>query len=136
MNPSHQACSPEANAPHQWTPHPGANQDMLNTVQGWLRAGRILCWMPIWSRENFPKVPAHILHDATECPERHVWLIVEVDDFLQIPEGITGWLLPEGEKDTDVVCGLWENEVHFMSSSESSTGLRTTLQSDMASVTG
>lgn len=56
-------------------------------------------------------------------------LIKGVEDFLKIPQGITGWLLPEGEKDTDIVVGLWNNTAHFMKAVDKRTGEPQTLQS-------
>ena len=117
---------------HPDTPAPqwigAADNEMMQRVQKWLADGRTLAWLPILSRENFPEVPPDILYYAEQCPERHAWFINHVDDFLNIPDGITGWLLPEGDKDTDVVVGLWEDKLHFLSAIDKRTGERQTLQ--------
>lgn len=116
---------PDTPAP-QWIG--AADNEMMQRVQQWLADGRTLAWLPILSRENFPAVPPEILYFAEQSPERHVWFVNEVDDFLNIPDGITGWLLPEGDKDTDVVAGLWEDKLYFLRASDKRTGEPQTLQ--------
>ncbi len=74
------------------------------------------------SSENFPGIDPDILFYAEQSPQRHCWFIDQVDDFLTIPESITGWLLPDGEVDTDVVVGLWDEAVHFCSVTHRRTG--------------
>jgi hypothetical protein len=105
-----------------------ADNEMIQRVQQWLADGRTLAWLPILSRENFPEVSPDILYYADQCPERHVWFIKQVDDFLQIPDSITGWLLPEGDKDTDIVVGLWEDKLHFLKAIDKHTGQPQSLQ--------
>ena len=117
----------ESNNEHQWIGN--ANNEMKQRVQQWMTEGRTLVWMPIWSRENFPSIPPRLLQLADKCSERQVMLINTVEDFLKIPQGITGWLLPEGEKDTDIVVGLWDNTAHFMKAADKRTGEPQTLQS-------
>jgi len=108
----------------QWIRHPDAKggDEMMRRVQEWLAEGRTLAWVPIYSRKNFPGIAPEILYCLDQCPERHVWLIEHVNDFLQIPDGITGWLLPEGDIDTDIVVGLWEGIVYFLNVVDRRTG--------------
>jgi hypothetical protein len=112
--------------PTQWIG--AADNEPMQRVQQWLAEGRTLAWLPIWSRENFPNVPPQVLYAADQCPERHVWLINTVEDFLQIPDGITGWLLPKGDKDTDIVVGLWNDTLHFLKVVDKRTGEPQTLK--------
>ncbi len=117
----------ESNNENQWIGN--ANNEMKQRVQQWMTEGRTLVWLPIWSRENFPSIPPRLLQLADRCSERQVMLINSVEDFLKIPHGITGWLLPEGEKDTDIVVGLWDSTAHFMKAVDKRTGEPQTLQS-------
>jgi hypothetical protein len=59
-------------------------------------------------------------------------LINTVEDFLQIPDGITGWLLPKGDKDTDIVVGLWNDTLHFLKVVDKRTGELQTLKTGKA----
>jgi hypothetical protein len=117
---------------HQWVQFPGVSNEMILRVQKWVETGRTLMWFPIFSRENFPEVPPEALFYAEQSHERYIWLIKQVEDFLRIPDGITGWLMPEGDTDTDVVVGLWEGEVHFLKTYDRRTGEPMTLRSDAA----
>ena len=119
MNPTD---SPKA----QW--HGTIDNPMMQRVQQWLADGRRLAWLPIFNSENFPSINPETLYYAEQSPQRHCWLIEQVDDFLAIPEGITGWLLPDGDLDTDVVVGLWDDSVYFCSAADRSTGQPQTLQ--------
>lgn len=114
----------------QW--HGTADNPMMQRVQQWLAEGRTLAWVPILNAENFPEVPPCVLHQAELNPQRHCWLIEQVEDFLAIPQGITGWVLPKGELDTDVVVGLWEETLRFCRVVDRRTGLRQTLQTGRA----
>lgn len=109
-----------------------ADNESMRRVQQWLADGRTLAWLPIYSAENFPGIPRETLYYAEQCPERHVWLIHQVEDFLQIPEGITGWVLAEGDLDTDVVVGLWEDTLHFVTVVDKQTGEPQTLKTGNA----
>lgn len=109
-----------------------ADNEMMQRVQRWLENGRTLAWLPILSSENFPEIPKDILYYAEQAPKRHCWFINCVEDFLQIPDGITGWLLPEGDIDTDVVVGLWEDTLHFCKVVDSRNGEPQTLQTGRA----
>lgn len=110
----------------QW--HGTTDNPMMQRVQQWLAEGRTLAWLPILSTENFSEVPPDVLYQAEQCPQRHCWFIRQVEDFMNIPDGITGWLLPDGDLDTDVVVGLWEDTVHFCSATDRRTGEPQTLQ--------
>lgn len=114
----------------QW--HGAADNVMMQRVKQWLADGRTLAWLPIFSSDNFPDIPKGILYDAEQSPERHCWLIHRVEDFLQIPEGITGWVLPEGDINTEVVVGLWEDTLHFVKVIDRRTGEPQTLQTGRA----
>jgi hypothetical protein len=114
----------------QW--HGAADNPMMQRVQQWLAEGRTLAWLPILNTENFPEVPPEVLYDAKQCPQRHCWFIRQAEDFLTIPDGITGWLLPDGDLDTDVVVGLWEDTLRFCRVVDRSTGLPQTLQTGRA----
>ena len=106
-----------------------ADNEMMQRMQRWLDDGRTLAWLPIFSCENFPEVPQEILYYANQAPLRHVWLINQIEDFFEIPDGITGWVLPSGDVDTDVVVGLWEDTLHVCKVVDSRTGEPQTLQS-------
>jgi hypothetical protein len=109
-----------------------ADNEMMRCVRQWLDEGRTLAWLPIYSPENFPEVPRDILYYTEQCPERHVWLIERVEDFLNLPEGITGWVLPEGDLDTPVAVGLWDDTLHFVQVVDRHTGEPQTLQTGRA----
>lgn len=114
----------------QW--HGATDNPMMQRLQQWLAEGRTLAWLPILSTENFPEVPSTVLHQAELNPQRHCWLIEQVEDFLSIPEGISGWVLPKGDLDTDVVVGLWEDTLRFCRVVDRQTGLLQTLQTGRA----
>ena len=111
----------------QWIGEP--NNEMLLRVQQWLKNGRNLSWRPIFSAENFPGIPWQVLCYAEQSSESFYWVIKQIDDLLGIPDGITGWLLPEGDTDTDVVVGLWEGTLTFCKVVDRRNGEPQTLQS-------
>jgi hypothetical protein len=111
----------------QWNAEP--NNEMLLRVQQWLKDGRTLFWLPIFSAENFPGIPWQVLYYAERSNARFCWIAKQIDDLLNIPDGITGWLLPEGDIDTDVVVGLWEGALSFCKVVDSRNGESQTLQS-------
>jgi hypothetical protein len=111
----------------QW--HGKPNNEMLLRVQKWLKDGRTLFWLPIFSAENFPGTPWQVLCYAEQSSDRFCWIVKQIDDLLGIPEGITGWLLPEGDTDTDVVVGLWEGTLTFCKVVDRRNGEPQTLQS-------
>jgi hypothetical protein len=70
-----------------------------------------------------------VLCYAEQSSECLFWVIKQVDDLLAIPDGITGWLLPDGDTDTDVVVGLWEGTLTFCKVVDRRNGEPQTLQS-------
>ena len=118
--------SPQA----QW--HGAADNPMMQRVQQWLAGGRRLAWLPIFNSENFPGIDPETLFYAEQSPQRHCWFIDHEDDFLTLPEGITGWLLPDGAEDADVAVGLWDDTVHFCIMADRRTGAPQTLRTGRA----
>ena len=96
-------------------------------VQQWLASGQLLAWIPILSQENFPDVPPDVLQFADRFQESMRWPIHTPEDLLQLPEGITGWLLPANAEDTDVACGVWNGEVYILGVKDKRTGRKQTL---------
>jgi hypothetical protein len=68
--------------------------EVAQRVQDWLASGQLLVWIPILSQQNFPETPPEILQFADRHQESMRWPIHAPEDLLQLPEGITGWLLP------------------------------------------
>ena len=99
-------------------------------VQQWLASGQVLAWIPILSQENFPGVQPHILRFADQYQEAMRWPIHRPEDLLELPDGITGWLLPADADDTDVACGVWNSEVYILGVQEKRTGRKQTLLGD------
>lgn len=114
----------------QW--HGAADNPMMQRVQQWLADGRRLAWLPIFNSENFPDIDPETLFYAEQSPQRHCWFIDHEDDFLTLPDGITGWLLPDGAVDTDVAVGLWDDTVHFCIMADRHTGEPQTLRTGRA----
>ncbi len=114
---------------YQWIDRPGVDNEMMAQVQAWLDAGTPLCWRPIYDRENFPQATPEMLDIARET-DTVAWLINKADDLLCLPEGIKGWLMPLDADDTQVVCGRWEYELHFMSVIDGRSGERITYCAD------
>ena len=102
------------------------HEEMLH-VQRWLAEGRSFAWMPIYSRANFPHINPAILQQFDQCRDQDCWLVEKVEDFLQIPQRITGWLLPMGEADTEIVAVVSNNEVCFSKVIDRRNGKRQTL---------
>ena len=96
-------------------------------VQGWLGSVQLLAWIPILSQDNFPGTPPEILQFADRYQESMRWPIHAPEDLLQLPEGITGWLLPADAEDTDVACGVWNGEVYILGVKDKRTGRAQTL---------
>lgn len=117
--------SPNPNVQWQGT----ADNEMMLRVQQWLKDGRTFSWRPIFSAENFPDIPWQVLCYAEQSSECLLWVIKQVDDLLAIPDGITGWLLPDGDTDTDVVVGQWEGTLTFCKVVDRRNGEPQTLQS-------
>ena len=91
-------------------------------VQHWLASGQLLAWIPILSQENFPDVPPQILRFADQYQEAMRWPIHRPEDLLDLPDGITGWLLP-----ADVACGVWNGEVYILGVQDKRSGRKQTL---------
>lgn len=120
------------NPNYQWIKSPNTNtdaDDMMHRVQGWLDQKRTLVWFPILNTQNFPDVAPEILSQANQSHRCFAWEIQVAEDFLHIPEGVTGWLLPIDQPDTDVVVGLWQGEMNFLAAVDQATGQPQTLLS-------
>lgn len=102
---------------------PGVEQ----RVQGWLGSGQLLVWIPILSQENFPGVPQQILQSVDQYQDAMRWPIRQAEDLLQLPNGITGWLMPATATDTDVACATWDGEVYILGVKDRRTGKPQTL---------
>jgi hypothetical protein len=108
-------------------------------VQGWLGSGQLLVWIPILSQENFPGVPQQILRSLDQYQDAMRWPIRQAEDLLQLPNGITGWLMPATATDTDVACGAWDGEIYILGVQYRRTGKPQRLlgeHADPASVDG
>ncbi len=99
----------------------------MQRVQQWFAQGRRLAWLPIFSQVNFPGVPVEILEWADRGLFQSAWPILEFEDLGRLPPGITGWLLPEGDEDTDIVVGLWDGAAYFLGVKDRRTGEPQTL---------
>lgn len=121
--------NPSQNPNYQWVNHPSADDSMMRRVQGWLDQDKSMVWFPILNSQNFPDVSPAILLQANQSHRCFAWSIEEAEDLLHIPEGVTGWLLPIDQPDTDVVVGLWEGELHFVAAVDQGTGQPQTLLS-------
>ena len=101
--------------------------EVAQRVQGWLDSGKPLVWIPILNQENFPDTPLEILRWADSHQVAFHVPISEPTDLLRMPEGVTGWLMPAGEMDTDVACGVWNGEVYILGVKDKRTGRKQTL---------
>lgn len=117
------------NPNYLWVNHSSADDNMMRQVQGWLDQDRSVVWFPILNSVNFPDVAQEILCQANQSHRCFAWSIEAADDLLQIPEGVTGWLLLIDQADTDVVVGVWEGELHFLAAVDQGTGQPQTLLS-------
>lgn len=96
-------------------------------VQHWFASGQMLAWIPILSQENFPDTPIEVLQFADRYQTALRWPIYRPQDLLELPEGMTGWLLPADAEDTDVACGVWGGEVYILGVTDRRTGRVQTL---------
>lgn len=96
-------------------------------VQQWLASGQLLAWIPILSQENFPDTPFEVLQFADRIQAALRWPIHRLEDLLDLPEGVTGWLLPFDAEDTDVACGVWAGEIYILGVKDRRTGRKQTL---------
>jgi hypothetical protein len=110
------------------------NPEVEQRVQQWLTSGQLLAWIPILSQENFPDVPLQILLFADRYQAAMRWPIHRPEDLLDLPEGITGWLLPADAEDTDVACGVWNGEVYILGVKDKRTGRAQTLLGERVEV--
>ena len=108
--------------------------EVAQRVQGWLASGQQLAWIPILSQQNFPDTPPEILQFADRFQESIRWPIHAPEDLLQLPDGITGWLLPADADDTDVACGVWNGEVYILGVKDKRTGRAQTLLGERVDV--
>lgn len=111
------------------------NPEVERRVNGWFASGRLLVWIPILSQENFPRAPLEVLRHADQCQEAMRMPIRGPDDLLLLPAGITGWLMPAEAEDTDVACGVWEDEVYILGVTDQRTGRKRTLLGECADAT-
>ena len=101
-------------------------------VQQWLASGKLLVWIPIISQANFPDVPPQTLLFADRYQKAMRWPIHCPEDLLALPKGITGWLLPADDDDTDVACGVWNGEVYILGVQDKHAGRSQTLLGERA----
>lgn len=100
-------------------------------VSEWFQSRRPLVWIPIVSRKNFPDTPDFILENADKHQTELRLPIAKVADLLNLPENVTGWLMPADEDDTDVACTLRDGEVFVLGVQDSRTGKKQTLMGEM-----
>lgn len=103
------------------------NPEVEQRVLGWLNSGQLLAWIPIISQQNFPDTPFEILAFVDQYQEDLRWPIRQPQDLLNLPDGMTGWLLPMDAIDTDVACGVWAGEVYILGIQDQRTGKPQTL---------
>lgn len=103
------------------------DHEVAQRVQGWLDSGQLLAWIPIVNQANFPDTPLAILQDADAYQATLRVPIYRPADLLDFPEGVTGWLLPFDDENTDVACGVWAGEVYVLGVTDSRTGRKQTL---------
>lgn len=101
---------------------------MAQTVSRWLTEQTPLLWVPTKDVENFPCADAAAQDLARKMDGG--WLLLQPADFLTLPEGIKGWLMPVLADDTDVACGRWQKEVFFLRINDKTTGAQVTYRSD------
>ena len=110
------------------------NPEVEQRVQGWFASGQPLVWIPILSQENFPDVPQQLLEFADYYPDAMRWPIHQIEDLLQLPNGITGWLMPATASNTDVACGVWNGEVYILGVKDKRNGRKQTLLGECVDV--
>jgi len=110
--------------------HPEADA-MEQTVLQWLADQTPLLWVPVIDVENFPGALQAAQESARDLDGG--WLTLQQSDFLRLPEGIKGWLLPINGHDTDVDCRRWEQEIFFLRVRERATGAVVTYRTDVSS---
>ncbi|AVZ79687.1 hypothetical protein C3497_09710 [Zoogloeaceae bacteirum Par-f-2] len=106
---------------------PQCNPEVEQRVLDWFSSGQLLAWIPIISQQNFPDTPPDVLAFVDQYQEELRWPIRQPQDLLNLPEGMTGWLLPIDAKDTDVACGVWDGQVYILGITDQRTGKPQTL---------
>jgi hypothetical protein len=106
---------------------PQCNPEVEQRVLGWLNSGQLLAWIPIISQQNVPYTPPDVLAFVDHYQEELRWPIGQPQDLLNLPEGMTGWLLPIDANDTDVACGGWDGQVYILGITDQRTGKPQTL---------
>ena len=101
-------------------------------VSDWFESRRPLVCIPIISRKNFPDTPDFVLESADRHQTELRLPIAEVGDLLNLPENVTGWLMPADEENTDVACKLCDGEVYVLGVQDSRTGKKQTLLGEVA----
>ena len=101
---------------------PQCNPEVEQRVLAWLNSGKPLAWIPIISQQNFPDTPPDVLAFVDQYQEALRWPIRQPQDLLSLPEGMTGWLLPIDDNDTDVACGVWDGQVYILGITDQRTG--------------
>lgn len=101
---------------------PQCDPEVEQRVLGWLNSGQLLAWIPIISQQNFPDTPPDVLAFVDQYQEELRWPIRQPQDLLNLPEGMTGWLLPIDANDTDVACGVWDGQVYILGITDQRTG--------------
>lgn len=105
---------------HQWVGDP--NDQNMTRMQQDLARGRHFIWTPIISRSNFPDVPVKILASIDMDPLRPIWSVRRMEDFMNIPPDLYGWLLHKGAKDTTVVVKVSGPAVQFYTAADPRNG--------------
>ena len=110
------------------------NPEVEQRVQAWLESGQLMAWIPILSQQNFPGTPPEVLQFADHYQEAMRWPVHRMEDLLQLPNGITGWLMPATASDTDVACGVWNGEVYILGVKDKRNGRKQTLRGECVNV--
>lgn len=79
-------------------------------------------------------MPQQLLEFADHYQEAMRWPIQQIDELLQLPNGITGWLMPATATDTDVACGVWNGEVYILGIKDRRTCKPQTLRGERVDV--
>jgi len=77
------------------------------------------------ARAMQPAVTTPLVHRALadHYQEAMRWPIHQMEELLQLPNGITGWLMPASASDTDVACGVWDGEIYILGIKDRRTGV-------------
>jgi len=80
-------------------------------VVGWFSAGFEVVWIPIFEVKDFNGA-VQALADA-QAGRIDAIRLHTLADFIRIPEGIKGWVIPAHLEDTEVVATRYGGEVTF-----------------------